>query len=186
MGYNNLINQVPAVNNVLLVTTVTPPKLAAGANLVVAVTTSTYRTPVRVTSALASVSNAFTTLKDQTVACARADITVMLPVATVEVSISLQFDSYIQLDDKNMTLFYHPECTCNFLGTERSQCQSRDECVCQRATGQCQCLSHVIGQTCDHCAPNYWNLASGQGCEPCGCDPNNAYTSGCNEVMLLT
>ncbi|XP_016138633.1 laminin subunit beta-2-like [Sinocyclocheilus grahami] len=73
------------------------------------------------------------------------------------------------------------KCTCNFLGTERSQCLSRDECVCQRATGQCQCLPHVIGQTCDHCAPNYWNLASGQGCETCGCDPNNAYTSACNE-----
>uniref|UniRef100_A0A8C1SX85 Laminin, beta 2 (laminin S) n=1 Tax=Cyprinus carpio TaxID=7962 RepID=A0A8C1SX85_CYPCA len=73
------------------------------------------------------------------------------------------------------------KCTCNFLGTERSQCLSRDDCVCQRATGQCQCLPHVIGQTCDHCAPNYWNLASGRGCEPCGCDPNNAYTSACNE-----
>uniref|UniRef100_A0A8C2ICI1 Laminin, beta 2 (laminin S) n=1 Tax=Cyprinus carpio TaxID=7962 RepID=A0A8C2ICI1_CYPCA len=76
------------------------------------------------------------------------------------------------------------KCTCNFLGTERSQCLSRDDCVCQRATGQCQCLPHVIGQTCDHCAPNYWNLASGRGCEPCGCDPNNAYTSACNEVLL--
>lgn len=73
------------------------------------------------------------------------------------------------------------KCTCNFLGTEHSQCLSRDDCVCQRATGQCQCLPNVIGQTCDHCAPNSWNLASGQGCEPCACDPNNAYTSACNE-----
>uniref|UniRef100_A0A8C1IFF7 Laminin, beta 2 (laminin S) n=1 Tax=Cyprinus carpio TaxID=7962 RepID=A0A8C1IFF7_CYPCA len=73
------------------------------------------------------------------------------------------------------------QCTCNFLGTEHSQCLSREDCVCQRATGQCQCLPHVIGQTCDHCAPNYWNLASGQGCESCGCDPDNAYTSACNE-----
>ncbi|XP_051947740.1 laminin subunit beta-2-like [Xyrauchen texanus] len=73
------------------------------------------------------------------------------------------------------------QCTCNFLGTERSQCLSRDECVCHRATGQCQCLPNVIGQTCDHCAPNHWNLASGLGCESCGCDPNNAFTSSCNE-----
>ncbi|XP_076839895.1 LOW QUALITY PROTEIN: laminin subunit beta-2 [Brachyhypopomus gauderio] len=73
------------------------------------------------------------------------------------------------------------KCTCNFLGTEHSQCLSRDECLCQRATGQCQCLPHVIGLTCDHCAPNFWNLASGRGCEPCDCDPNNAYTSTCNE-----
>lgn len=76
------------------------------------------------------------------------------------------------------------ECTCNFLGTERSQCLSRDDCLCQRATGQCQCLPHVIGLTCDHCAPNFWNLASGRGCETCNCDPNNAYTSVCNEVPV--
>uniref|UniRef100_A0AAR2JQX6 Laminin, beta 2 (laminin S) n=1 Tax=Pygocentrus nattereri TaxID=42514 RepID=A0AAR2JQX6_PYGNA len=73
------------------------------------------------------------------------------------------------------------KCTCNFLGTERSQCLSRDDCLCQRSTGQCQCLPRVTGLTCDHCAPNYWNLASGRGCEPCGCEPNNAYTSACNE-----
>uniref|UniRef100_A0A4W6G1Q8 Laminin, beta 2 (laminin S) n=1 Tax=Lates calcarifer TaxID=8187 RepID=A0A4W6G1Q8_LATCA len=73
------------------------------------------------------------------------------------------------------------KCTCNFLGTERSQCMEREDCVCQRTTGQCQCLPNVIGLTCDHCAPNHWNLASGRGCEPCGCDPNNSVTSSCNE-----
>uniref|UniRef100_A0A7N6BLQ8 Laminin, beta 2 (laminin S) n=1 Tax=Anabas testudineus TaxID=64144 RepID=A0A7N6BLQ8_ANATE len=72
-------------------------------------------------------------------------------------------------------------CTCNFLGTERSQCMEREDCVCQRVTGQCQCLPNVIGLTCDHCAPNHWNLASGRGCETCGCDPNNSVTSSCNE-----
>uniref|UniRef100_A0A8C4NQ25 Laminin, beta 2 (laminin S) n=1 Tax=Dicentrarchus labrax TaxID=13489 RepID=A0A8C4NQ25_DICLA len=73
------------------------------------------------------------------------------------------------------------KCTCNFLGTERSQCMEREDCVCQRTTGQCQCLPNVIGLTCDHCAPNHWNLASGKGCETCGCDPNNSVTSSCNE-----
>uniref|UniRef100_I3IZE4 Laminin subunit beta-2 n=1 Tax=Oreochromis niloticus TaxID=8128 RepID=I3IZE4_ORENI len=73
------------------------------------------------------------------------------------------------------------KCTCNFLGTERSQCIEREDCVCQRATGQCQCLQNVVGLACDHCAPNHWNLASGRGCEPCSCDPNNSVTSGCNE-----
>uniref|UniRef100_A0A8C7IUJ7 Laminin, beta 2 (laminin S) n=1 Tax=Oncorhynchus kisutch TaxID=8019 RepID=A0A8C7IUJ7_ONCKI len=73
------------------------------------------------------------------------------------------------------------KCTCSFLGTEHTQCTARDECVCQRATGQCQCLPNTIGLTCDHCKPNYWNLASGRGCEACGCDPNNAVNSACNE-----
>ncbi|XP_055788480.1 laminin subunit beta-2-like [Salvelinus fontinalis] len=73
------------------------------------------------------------------------------------------------------------KCTCNFLGTEQTQCTARDECVCQRATGQCQCLPNTIGLTCDHCKPNYWNLASGRGCEACGCEPNNAVNPACNE-----
>ncbi|XP_032409447.1 LOW QUALITY PROTEIN: laminin subunit beta-2-like [Xiphophorus hellerii] len=73
------------------------------------------------------------------------------------------------------------KCICNFLGTERSQCMEREDCVCQRATGQCQCLANVVGLSCDHCAPNHWNLASGNGCEACNCDPNNSVTSSCNE-----
>ncbi|XP_061636801.1 laminin subunit beta-2 isoform X1 [Phyllopteryx taeniolatus] len=73
------------------------------------------------------------------------------------------------------------KCICNFLGTERSQCMEREDCVCQRNTGQCQCLPNVIGLTCDHCSPGHWNLASGKGCEPCGCDPHNSVTSTCNE-----
>lgn len=74
------------MKNVLLVTTATPLNLAGGANLVVAVTTLIYQTAVLVTVALASVSNACTTLKDQTAACARVDTMGMLPVVTVGVS----------------------------------------------------------------------------------------------------
>uniref|UniRef100_A0A8C7J465 Laminin, beta 2 (laminin S) n=1 Tax=Oncorhynchus kisutch TaxID=8019 RepID=A0A8C7J465_ONCKI len=79
-------------------------------------------------------------------------------------------------------LYASPECTCSFLGTEHTQCTARDECVCQRATGQCQCLPNTIGLTCDHCKPNYWNLASGRGCEAfCDCDPRGIETSQCDQ-----
>lgn len=68
------------------------------------------------------------------------------------------------------------------MGIERSQCTAREDCVCQRSSGQCQCLPNVMGLSCDHCAPDHWNLAAGAGCEACGCDPNNSVTSSCNEV----
>uniref|UniRef100_H3B4L9 Laminin subunit beta 2 n=1 Tax=Latimeria chalumnae TaxID=7897 RepID=H3B4L9_LATCH len=73
------------------------------------------------------------------------------------------------------------KCTCNFLGTDRTQCVSRDECWCERSTGQCQCLANVVGQNCDRCALKYWNLASGKGCSPCHCDPNHSLGPTCNE-----
>ncbi|XP_029457085.1 laminin subunit beta-2-like isoform X2 [Rhinatrema bivittatum] len=74
------------------------------------------------------------------------------------------------------------KCTCNFLGTGHGQCSSRDECLCERRSGQCQCLPNVVGQICDRCSPNFWNLASGKGCVPCNCDPNNSYGPTCNEL----
>uniref|UniRef100_UPI00398F4E43 laminin subunit beta-2 isoform X1 n=1 Tax=Pristiophorus japonicus TaxID=55135 RepID=UPI00398F4E43 len=73
------------------------------------------------------------------------------------------------------------KCTCNHLGTVRDQCPSRDECACDRRTGQCTCLPNVMGQNCDRCAPNYWNLDSGSGCVPCRCANINSFTSTCNE-----
>ncbi|KAM5125389.1 laminin subunit beta-2-like, partial [Mantella aurantiaca] len=72
-------------------------------------------------------------------------------------------------------------CVCNFLGTDGSVCSSRDECRCNKASGQCQCLPNVQGQTCDRCSANFWNLASGKGCTPCNCHPDNAFSSTCNE-----
>lgn len=75
------------MKNVLLVITVTPRSLVDNANLVVAVTTSTYRILRHVTSVLASVSSACTTPKDRTAACARADTMEMLRVAIAGVSL---------------------------------------------------------------------------------------------------
>ncbi|XP_028601604.2 laminin subunit beta-1 [Podarcis muralis] len=73
------------------------------------------------------------------------------------------------------------KCVCNYLGTVREHCNSTEECQCEKETGQCQCLPNVIGQNCDHCAPNTWRLASGTGCEPCGCDSERSFGSSCNE-----
>nr|XP_033782232.1 laminin subunit beta-2 isoform X2 [Geotrypetes seraphini] len=72
-------------------------------------------------------------------------------------------------------------CTCNFLGTSQDQCSSREECLCERRTGQCQCLANVVGHSCDRCRPDFWNLASGKGCAPCNCDPQNSFSPTCNE-----
>ncbi|XP_074861711.1 laminin subunit beta-2 isoform X2 [Carettochelys insculpta] len=72
-------------------------------------------------------------------------------------------------------------CTCNPLGTERGVCPSQDKCRCDGRSGQCPCLPHVQGQSCDRCAPNFWNLASGMGCEPCACHPQHARGPACDQ-----
>nr|XP_020633682.1 laminin subunit beta-1 [Pogona vitticeps] len=73
------------------------------------------------------------------------------------------------------------KCVCNYLGTVRERCDGSEDCECEKETGQCQCLPNVVGQSCDHCAPNTWKLASGSGCEPCGCDVERSFGSSCNE-----
>ncbi|XP_039103134.1 laminin subunit beta-1 [Hyaena hyaena] len=72
------------------------------------------------------------------------------------------------------------ECVCNSLGTVRDHCNGSD-CQCDKTTGQCSCLPNVVGQNCDRCAPNTWQLASGTGCDPCNCDPAHSFGPSCNE-----
>ncbi|MCI4381846.1 hypothetical protein PGIGA_G00256700 [Pangasianodon gigas] len=73
-------------------------------------------------------------------------------------------------------------CVCNHMGTRQDTCPSVGECHCDQNNGQCQCLPNVVGQHCDFCAPDTWNMASGQGCEACDCDPNHSSSSACNEI----
>ena len=73
-------------------------------------------------------------------------------------------------------------CTCNLLGTDPRQCPSTDRCHCDPSSGQCPCLPNVQGLSCDRCAPNFWNLTSGRGCQPCACHPSRARGPTCNEV----
>lgn len=56
---------------------------------------------------------------------------------------------------------------------------------CDRFTGQCQCLPNVVGVRCDRCEENHWKIASGEGCEPCGCDEIGAYDNQCNPVSKV-
>lgn len=65
-------------------------------------------------------------------------------------------------------------CDCGVLG-------SRQDMPCDEESGRCLCLPHVVGPKCDQCAPYHWKLASGRGCEPCACDPNNSLSPQCNQ-----
>ncbi|XP_067414925.1 LOW QUALITY PROTEIN: laminin subunit beta-3 [Emydura macquarii macquarii] len=66
------------------------------------------------------------------------------------------------------------ECACNVLGTRR-------DAPCDDETGRCFCLPNVVGADCDQCAANHWKIASGQGCQPCSCDPRNSLSPQCNQ-----
>ncbi|CAI4221000.1 unnamed protein product [Auanema sp. JU1783] len=58
------------------------------------------------------------------------------------------------------------QCVCNSLGTNSSIG------ACNRITGQCPCFPNVVGEQCDQCAENHFNLSSSAGCSACDCDPN--------------
>lgn len=63
---------------------------------------------------------------------------------------------------------------CDILGTNRSAG------YCDKNTGQCQCYKNVVGLKCDSCLENHWKIASGEGCEPCDCDPLGSLEQQCN------
>lgn len=63
------------------------------------------------------------------------------------------------------------ECRCFFLGTDSSAPG------CDRTTGQCPCLPHVVGHLCNECEDNHWRIGSGVGCDPCNCDPIGSYSA---------
>nr|XP_020515981.2 laminin subunit beta-1-like [Labrus bergylta] len=74
------------------------------------------------------------------------------------------------------------KCMCYSTGTAPQACSSPEECQCNQIGGQCPCQPNVVGQNCDRCAPDTWNLASGTGCEHCNCDPVNSFSSSCDAV----
>ncbi|KAK9525878.1 hypothetical protein VZT92_016551 [Zoarces viviparus] len=74
------------------------------------------------------------------------------------------------------------KCMCHSVGTAPRACSSPDECECDQPSGQCPCLPNVVGQNCDACAADTWNLAGGTGCQRCDCDPVHSYGSSCDEI----
>ncbi|KAM7397365.1 hypothetical protein PAMP_020343 [Pampus punctatissimus] len=74
------------------------------------------------------------------------------------------------------------KCVCNQLGSNSSSCLASGDCHCDQSSGQCHCFPNVIGQHCDHCAPDTWNMASGRGCQSCNCDAKHSYETSCNEI----
>ncbi|XP_028306207.1 laminin subunit beta-1a [Gouania willdenowi] len=74
------------------------------------------------------------------------------------------------------------KCVCNRLGSDWSSCPSADVCHCDISSGQCSCLPNVTGQHCDQCVHDTWNMASGQGCQSCDCNPKHSYGTSCNQI----
>lgn len=76
---------------------------------------------------------------------------------------------------RRLALFCFSECACNILGSRRNM-------PCDDETGRCFCLPNVVGEKCDECAANHWKIASGEGCWPCNCHPQNSLSLQCNQV----
>lgn len=68
-------------------------------------------------------------------------------------------------------------CSCYPRGTE----QTHDGIsICDQVSGACKCKPNVVGKSCNECQIGYWNIASGDGCVSCKCDPIGSYNSSCN------
>ncbi|NXV74126.1 LAMB3 protein, partial [Atlantisia rogersi] len=65
-------------------------------------------------------------------------------------------------------------CTCNTLG-------ARQDVPCDDETGRCFCLPNVVGNDCDQCAAEHWDMGSGQGCRPCSCHLHGSRSPHCNQ-----
>lgn len=74
------------------------------------------------------------------------------------------------------------KCMCYSVGTVAQACSSPDGCQCDQLSGQCPCLPNVVGQNCDRCAADTWNIASGKGCERCDCASQHSFGSSCDLV----
>lgn len=161
---------------------------AAGASHVSAVEILTPRTLMPVIPARGNAYAAYTTQRAHTVPTASLASMGRLPDRAVTVSVCGMGGAgwggapLLGLPLISVLILAGTGCTCNLLGTDPQQCPSNDRCNCDPSSGQCPCLPNVQGPTCDRCAPNFWNLTSGHGCQPCACHPSRARGPTCNEV----
>uniref|UniRef100_A0A2A4JWY1 Laminin subunit gamma-1 n=1 Tax=Heliothis virescens TaxID=7102 RepID=A0A2A4JWY1_HELVI len=68
-------------------------------------------------------------------------------------------------------------CQCHEAGTVES---AEGPPQCDGYTGFCTCHPHVIGRNCDKCEDGYFNINSGEGCEPCECNLEGSYNNTCD------
>ncbi|GFG33810.1 hypothetical protein Cfor_03510 [Coptotermes formosanus] len=69
------------------------------------------------------------------------------------------------------------QCQCNHDGTQET---GFGPPVCDQLSGQCQCKIHVVGKNCDRCEDGFYNIISGEGCQPCNCDPVGSLNHTCD------
>jgi laminin, gamma 1 len=68
-------------------------------------------------------------------------------------------------------------CSCYPRGT----IQSPDGIsMCDAVSGNCDCKVNVVGKNCNECQKGFWNIASGEGCQSCKCDPVGSFDSSCD------
>ncbi|KAE9553294.1 hypothetical protein FO519_003507 [Halicephalobus sp. NKZ332] len=72
-------------------------------------------------------------------------------------------------------------CSCYPPGTKRKNI-NLDVLECDQSNGQCDCQPNVKGQYCNECAPGFFNLTSGSGCQDCESDPLGSVNTTCNIV----
>ncbi|GLV33913.1 Laminin B2 [Carabus blaptoides fortunei] len=69
-------------------------------------------------------------------------------------------------------------CKCYRAGTEESA--ENGEPVCDQTRGNCKCRPNVKGHNCDQCEDGYYNIMSGEGCQPCNCDGIGSINGTCD------